>query len=71
MESLKRKAGEVSLYLQRLMAPTVLSEVQAAVSRKDTDSFVKACRKVKIPAKYIAVLIAILLTVAPLQWEWP
>jgi len=71
MESLKEKTSEVSFYLQRLMDPTIFSEVQNAIIRKDKDAFMKACKKVKIPKKYIAILLTVLFTVGPAQWRWP
>jgi len=71
MESLKEKASEVSLYLQRLTDPSIFSEVQNAVMRKDKDAFIKACKKAKIPKKYIAILMTILFTVGPTQIHWP
>jgi len=71
MESLKEKASKVSYYLQRLRDSTTFSEVQSAVARKDKDAFIKACRKVKIPKKYIVILMTILLTVEPAQIRWP
>jgi hypothetical protein len=71
MESFKEKAAEVSFYLQHLTEYTIFSEVQSAVARKDKDAFIKACRKVKIPKKYVAVLMTILLTVEPTQIPWP
>ena len=70
MEGLKRRASEISFYLQRLMEPTIFSEVQDAVARKDRESFVNACKKVKIPGKYITVIMTILFTI-PLQLTWP
>jgi len=71
MESLKEKSSEVSFYLQRLVDPTIFSEVQSAVARKDKDAFIKACKKVKIPKKYIVILMTVLFTVGPAQWHWP
>jgi len=71
MESLKERASEVSFYLQRLTNSAIFSEVESAVLRNDKDAFIKACKKVKIPKTYIAVLMTILFTVGPAQWKWP
>jgi len=71
MESLKEKSSEVSFYLQRLTDSTIFSEVKSAVLRKDKEAFIKACKKAEIPKKYIAVLMTILFTVGPAQWQWP
>ena len=71
MKNLKEKASEVSFYLQRLTDSKIFSEVQSAVTRKDKDAFIKACKKVKVPTTYIAVLMAVLFAVSPAQIKWP
>jgi len=71
MESLKEKTSEVSLYLQRLMDPSIFPAVQNAIMRKDKNAFTKACKKAKIPKKYIAILMTVLFTVGPTQIRWP
>lgn len=71
MESLKERASEVSFYLQHLTEPTIFSEVQNTIMRKDKDTFMEACKKVKIPEKYIAILMTVLFTVGPTQIRWP
>jgi len=71
MESLKERVSKVSFYLQCLTDSAIFSEVERAVTKKDKDAFMKACKKVKIPKNYIAILMTVLFTVGPAQWKWP
>lgn len=62
------KISEVSSCLQRLIDPTVFSEVQKAVEKKDENAFIEACKKVKIPKIQIADLWVVLSTPGPFAW---
>lgn len=70
MIDLKERIAEVSQYLQHLLNPVVFPEVQSAVERKDKDSLVEVCRKLKIPEIYLGVIVSVLLSVVPRQ-KWP
>ena len=70
MKTLKERIADVSFNLQSLMAPDVFQKVQDAVERKDKNLLIKVCRKAKIPELYLAVVVAVLLSVGPEQ-KWP
>ena len=70
MKSLKERIGDVSSYLQSLMAPDVFPKVQDAVEKKDKNLLMKVCRKAKIPEMYLGVVASVLLSVGPNQ-KWP
>ncbi len=70
MVDLKERIADVSQYLQHLLDPVVFPEVQSAVERKDKDSLVEVCRKLKIPEIYLGVIVSVLLSVVPRQ-KWP
>ena len=71
MKDLKERISEVSQYLQRLMAPAVLPDVQEAVEKKDKDMLVEICKKNQIPETYRGIIPSILLSVGPDQPKWP
>ena len=71
MKNLKERIADVSQYLQHLMEPAVFPEVQNAVEKKDKDSLVEVCRKIKIPEIYIGVVVSVLLSISPRQPKWP
>ena len=70
MKNLKERISDVSQYLQKLMDPTVLLDVENAVERKDNNLLAELCRKSKIPEIYIGVIVSVLLSVGPRQ-KWP
>ena len=70
MKDLKGRIAEISEYLQDLMDSAVFPEVQKAVEKRDKDSLVDVCRKIRIPEIYIGVIVSALLSVAPRQ-KWP
>jgi hypothetical protein len=70
MIDVKERIAEVSQYLQHLLDPVVFPEVQSAVERKDKDSLVEVCRKLKIPEIYLGLIVSVLLSVVPRQ-KWP
>lgn len=70
MKTLKERIADLSFYLQSLMAPNILPEVQDAVERKDRNLLVKVCRKAKIPEIYLGNVVSVLLSVGPEQ-KWP
>jgi hypothetical protein len=70
MKTLTETIVDVSFYLQSLMAPNVLRDVQDAVERKDRNLLVKVCRKAKIPEIYLTSVVSVLLSVGPRQ-KWP
>jgi len=70
MKDLKGRIAEISEYLQDLMDSAVFPEVQDAVEKRDKDSLVDVCRKIKVPEIYIGVIVSALLSVAPRQ-KWP
>jgi len=71
MKNLEERIVEVSKYLQRLMDPAVLPEVQNAVEKKDKDLLMAVCRKIRIPDIYLAVVVSVLLSVGSRQPKWP
>lgn len=70
MKALKERIADVSMYLQHLMAPAVFPEVQNAVEKKDKDSLVEVCRKIKVPEIYIGIIVSVLLSVNGRQAKW-
>jgi len=70
MKTLNERIADVSLYLQSLTAPDFFPEVQDAVERKDKNSLMKVCRKAKIPAIYLGIVVSVLLAIGPKQ-KWP
>ena len=70
MKNLNERVVEVSRYLQVLTGPEFFTEVQDAVEKKDRRSLAEVCRKAKIPAIYVSVIVSVLLAVSPLQ-KWP
>jgi len=71
MKNLEERITEVSHYLQRLMEPAVFPDVQNAVEKKDKNSLIAICRKIKIPEIYVALMVSVLLSVGPEQGKWP
>jgi hypothetical protein len=70
MVNLKQRIVDISEYLQRLIATSVLPSVQDSVSQRDKNKLVEICRSVKIPEISIATVVSILLMVGP-QQKWP
>ena len=70
MKTLNERIADVSFYLQSLMAPDVFPKVQDAVERKDKNLLMKVCRKAKIPAIYLGIVVSVLLAIGPEQ-KWP
>jgi len=68
MEGLGRRASEISFCLQRLTDPAIFAEVQKAVLRKDKNSLVAICKKVKIPSKHIPIVTRLVLSAEPTSW---
>ena len=73
VKDFKERMGEVSMYLQHLMEPTVFSDVKNAVEKKDKDSLIEVCRKVRVPEIYMAAIVSVLLSMNGRQpkWIWP
>jgi hypothetical protein len=71
MKNLKERIADVSQYLQHLMEPAVFPEVQNAVEKKDKDSLVEVCRKIRIPEIYIGAVVSVLLSISSRQPKWP
>lgn len=63
--SFKIKASEVSFHLQRLSNSPIAWE---AVEKNDKETFVKICKTLRIPEKYIKTLLKIVYSVEPEQW---
>ena len=70
MENLKERMANISMYLQRLMEPEVFPEVQNAVEKKDKDSLIDVCRKIRIPEIYTGVIVSVLLSMSGQQPKW-
>ena len=70
MKALNERIVDVSFYLQSLTAPKLFPKVQEAVERKDKNLLMKVCRKAKIPAIYLGVVVSVLLAIGPEQ-KWP
>ena len=70
MKTLNERIADVSFYLQSLTAPNFFPEVQDAVERKDKNLLMKVCRKAKIPAIYMGIVVSVLLSVSP-ENKWP
>lgn len=70
MKTPVERIADISFYLQSLMKPNVFPAVQDAVEKKDKDLLMKVCRKANIPEIYLAVVVAVLLSVSP-QQKWP
>jgi len=71
MKDLKERITEMSLYLQRLLEPSIYPSVQKAVQTRDKDKLMEICRKVKIPTIYISTVMFLLFSVSPEQAKWP
>ena len=71
MKNFKERMADVSQYLQQLMDPSVFTEVQNAVEKKDKKSLMEVCSKVKIPEIYTGVIVSVLLSIGPQQIKWP
>ena len=67
MITLKERLADISSCLQSLMAPEVYPKVQEAVEKKDKSLLMKACRKAKVPDKYVGTVASVLLSVSPQQ----
>jgi hypothetical protein len=70
MKALKERMVDVSSQLQTLAAPEFYSQVQDAVEKKDRNLLVKICRKAKVPAIYLGVVVSVILSIDPNQ-KWP
>jgi hypothetical protein len=70
MKTLNERMADVSFHIQSLSAPELFPEVQNAVEKKDKNSLIQVCKKAKIPAMYIGVVVSTLLAVGPEQ-KWP
>lgn len=70
VENLKERIADVSLYLQRLMAPKVFPEVQNAVEKKDKDLLIDVCRKIRVPEIYTGAIVSVLLSMSERQPKW-
>ena len=70
MDKVKDKIGDISKYLQYLTEESILSEVQAAIEKKDKNMLADICKKIKIPEIYINTIASILFSATP-QQKWP
>ncbi|MCJ7634497.1 hypothetical protein MUP77_19150 [Candidatus Bathyarchaeota archaeon] len=70
MKTLNERISDVSFHLQSLATPEFFSKVQDAVERKDKNSLIKVCKKAKIPASYLDIVVSVLLAIGP-QQKWP
>jgi hypothetical protein len=70
MKTVNERISDVSFHLQSLAASEFFPKVQDAVERKDRNSLIKICKKAKIPANYLGIVVSVLLAVSPEQ-KWP
>jgi hypothetical protein len=70
MKALNERIVDVSSQLQTLAAPEFYSQVQDAVEKKDRNLLIKICRKAKVPAIYLDVIVSVILSIGPNQ-KWP
>jgi len=70
MKTLNERIADVSFHLQSLATPEFFPKVQDAVERKDKNSLIEVCKKAKIPAIYLSIIVSVLLAVGPEQ-KWP
>ncbi len=71
MKNLRERIADLSQYLQCLTDSAAFPEVQNAVEKKDKDSLVEVCRKMKIPEVYIGAVVSVLLSIHSRQPKWP
>ena len=71
MKTINERIADVSFHLHSLATPEFSSEIQNAVERKDKNSIIKVCKKAKIPAIYLSIVVSVLLSVGPDQAKWP
>jgi hypothetical protein len=70
MKTVNERISDVSFHLQSLATSEFSPKVQDAVERKDRNSLIKICKKAKIPANYLNIVVSVLLAVSPEQ-KWP
>lgn len=71
MESMRRTASAIATYIHRLSEPAFRADVENAIAKGGEASFIKACRRAKIPKRYIASLALALIFEANHPLVWP
>lgn len=68
MEDIQLRASEVAYHLERLKASKT---ARKTVERRDEGSFRRACRRLRVPEKYVDSLVKIVFSSNPEPMVWP
>ncbi len=71
MKALNQRITDVSFHLQSLAVPQFCPLVQDALEKKDKNLLIKVCRKAKIPANYLGIVVSALFQMSTDQPKWP
>lgn len=71
MGSVKRKVSDIATYIHRLSGPTFRADIEKAIAKRDETSFIKVCRRAKVPKMYIVSLALALLLESSYPLGWP